>query len=159
MKAIVAISLNNCIGKDNKIPWHYKEDMQYFKRQTTGGTVIVGRKTYDNLPKKPLPNRTNIVLTTNQITSQDNNVVYTRANELSQILEKYKEPYWVIGGNQVYQLLWDKITEFHVTLIKDNIEGDTYFTREKLEQDFIGIETITLSDACSVMIYRRSTNE
>lgn len=60
-KAIAAMSLNRVIGADNKIPWHLPEDFKWFKKMTTGNVVIVGRKTFESLGK-PLPNRTNIVL-------------------------------------------------------------------------------------------------
>jgi dihydrofolate reductase len=62
MKAIAAMSLNRVIGRDGKIPWHLPEDFKWFKRLTTGHFVLMGRKTYESLGK-PLPNRTNIVLT------------------------------------------------------------------------------------------------
>lgn len=59
---IAAMDRNRAIGRDNTIPWHLPEDMAFFKRTTTGNTVIMGRKTWDSLPKRPLPGRDNIVL-------------------------------------------------------------------------------------------------
>ena len=68
MKGIlVATSPENVIGKDNAIPWHYSEDLKRFKRLTIGKTVIMGRKTWESLPLKPLPDRRNIVITRQQI--------------------------------------------------------------------------------------------
>src|SRR6186997_3230653 len=62
MKAIAAMSLNRVIGRDNKIPWHLPEDFRWFKKLTTGHFVLMGRKTFESLGR-PLPNRTNIVVT------------------------------------------------------------------------------------------------
>src|ERR1041384_5288384 len=65
-KAIVAMSLNRVIGKDNKLPWHLPEDLRWFKKLTMGNVIIMGRKTWDSIGK-PLPNRESIVLTRSQI--------------------------------------------------------------------------------------------
>lgn len=62
---IVAIAENYAIGKDNRLLWHISEDLKRFKRLTTGNTIIMGRKTWLSLPKRPLPNRLNVVLTKN----------------------------------------------------------------------------------------------
>ncbi len=63
LSIIVATDQNNLIGKDNDMPWHIPADLKRFKAITTGHTIVMGRKTYDSLPKKPLPNRHHVVLT------------------------------------------------------------------------------------------------
>ena len=65
-KAIVAMSLNRAIGKDNRLPWHLPEDLRWFKKLTTGNVIIMGRKTWDSIGK-PLPNRESIVVTRSEI--------------------------------------------------------------------------------------------
>jgi dihydrofolate reductase len=63
MRAILAMAKNRCIGKDGKLPWHYKEDLQFFKESTNDSLILVGRKTFENLP--PLKNRSIWILTSN----------------------------------------------------------------------------------------------
>ena len=118
---IVAASLNNVIGKDNKLLWRQSADLKRFKELTTGKTVVMGRKTYDSIGK-PLPNRRNIVITRQSIEIPGCEMV----NSLEDAI-KLDNEIFIIGGGEIYQksiILADKI---FFTLIKTEVEGDTYF--------------------------------
>jgi len=77
---IVAMSQNRAIGKDNQLPWHISEDLKHFKKHTNGGIVIMGRKTFESMGAKPLPNRTNFVITTNLDYQVDDDAVIVMHN-------------------------------------------------------------------------------
>ena len=98
MKGIlVAVSPEGIIGKDNTIPWHYSADLKRFKRLTTGNTIIMGRKTWESLPKKPLPNRRNIVITRSSIENIE------CFNSIDDALRTCEGDVWFIGGAGIYQ--------------------------------------------------------
>lgn len=118
---IVAASLNNVIGKDNKLLWRQSADLKRFKELTSGKTVVMGRKTYDSIGK-PLPNRRNIVITRQSIQIPGCEVVHSLEDSL-----KLDDEIFILGGGEIYQksiILADKI---FFTLIETEIEGDTYF--------------------------------
>jgi len=118
---IVAASLNNVIGKDNKLLWRQSADLKRFKELTTGKTVVMGRKTYDSIGK-PLPNRRNIVITRQQIEITGCKVVHSLEEAL-----KLDSEIFILGGGEIYKksiILADKI---FFTRILTEIEGDTYF--------------------------------
>ena len=118
---IVAASLNNVIGKDNKLLWRQSADLKRFKELTWGKTVIMGRKTFDSIGK-PLPNRRNIVITRQEIEIEECEVVHSLEDAL-----KLDDEIFILGGGEIYQksiILADKI---FLTRILTEIEGDTYF--------------------------------
>lgn len=120
---IVAASLNNAIGKDNKLLWRQSTDLKRFKELTTGKTVVMGRKTYDSIGK-PLPNRRNIVITRQEIKIEGCEVVHSLEDAL-----KLDDEIFILGGGEIYQksiILADKI---YLTRILTEVEGDTYFPK------------------------------
>ena len=117
---IIAMAKNRVIGANNKLPWYYKEDLQFFKEKTWGGNVIMGRKTYDGLGRVSLPNRQLWVLTSYQNTPEIDKV-----NFFSNPAELPNLDFWVAGGLSVYQLTMPIISEFYVTYIQRDYEGDT----------------------------------
>lgn len=119
---IAALSRNRVIGKDGRLPWHISEDLQRFKRLTTGHTVLMGRKTYESLGK-PLPLRRNVVLTSHTIPDVE---TYPTLAQALQALEK-EEKVFVIGGGEIFAQLLDHADELHLTLIDKEVEGDTFF--------------------------------
>ena len=127
---IAAMTENRVIGKDNDLPWKLPDDMKYFQKTTKGHVVIMGRKNYDSLPPsfKPLPNRTNVILTRQARYEAEDCVVF---NDLSQALDFAKsegeEEVFVIGGGQVYQEAISKSDRIYLTEIHTEIEGDTFF--------------------------------
>ena len=118
MKGIlVAISPEGIIGKNNSIPWHYSADLKLFKRLTTGNTVIMGRKTWESLPIKPLPNRRNIVITRNPIEEID------CFQSIDDALQTCEGDVWFIGGAGIYEEAMKKADLIDMTLVPDNITG------------------------------------
>ena len=125
---IAAVAENRVIGKDGDIPWHIPEDLQHFKEQTTGNTVVMGRKTYQSLPDSftPLPDRENIVLTRSDFKPENDSVKV--ANSLEDAWEKSsKEKVFIIGGAGIYRQTIDKADKMILTEVHQNYDGDTYF--------------------------------
>ena len=118
---IAACSKNRAIGKDNKLLWHLPNDLKRFKRLTTGKTVVMGRKTFESIGK-PLPNRKNIVLTTNKDLLIEGCEVITSISELNLI-----EDIVIIGGEQIYKLFIDLADIIELTLIDKYFDGDAFF--------------------------------
>ena len=78
MHLIVAVNQKNVIGKNNNIPWHISEDLKNFKEVTNNNIIVIGRKTYESLPQKPLPNRINVVITSQPENYENNeNIIFT----------------------------------------------------------------------------------
>ncbi len=133
ISAIVCVDENWGIGYQGKLLAHIPEDMKFFKDKTTNNAVIMGRKTYDSLPLKPLPNRTNIVITSKKNKTHDNDAtsyvsmkfIKTYFDTLSQ---KSMANYYIIGGGQIYKELLPYCDKVYVTKVfhcYDN--ADTYF--------------------------------
>lgn len=128
---IAAMSKNRVIGINNDLPWHLPDDMKFFMETTLGHVVIMGRKNYDSLPKKfkPLPNRTNVILT-RQIGYQIENctVVNTLDDAYNFAASRGEEELFVIGGGQVYQMAIDKADVVYLTEIDGDIDnGEVFF--------------------------------
>ena len=119
MKGIlVAVSPEGIIGKDNSIPWHYSADLKRFKRLTLGKTVIMGRRTWESLPVKPLPDRRNVVITR---TSLDNVECFSSIDDA---LATCEGDVWFIGGAGIYQEALEKADIIDMTLVPDNVSGE-----------------------------------
>lgn len=123
---IVAKSENNVIGNDNQLIWHLPADLKHFKMLTSGHPIIMGRRTYDSIGK-PLPNRTNIVITRNEEWSSEGT---TRADSLQEAIEMAKEidsEIFIIGGGTVYEQAMDWADVLEITEVHRSFEGDTFF--------------------------------
>lgn len=119
----------NVIGKDNKLPWHLPEDLQHFKEITMGKTIVMGRKTFESLPKV-LPGRHHIVLTRNQNYKVNNPNVEVVTGNINNIFKKMKyseNEYFIIGGAEIYKSGIKFADKIYLTRIYENIEGDAYF--------------------------------
>jgi dihydrofolate reductase len=120
---IAAIARNRAIGKDGKLLWHIPEDLDRFKKLTTGHTVIMGRKTFESMGNKPLSGRLNIVLTSRCI-----NGVRTYASlEFALQAMKNEPQVFIIGGGRVYADALKYADELHLTMVEKEVIGDTYF--------------------------------
>ena len=118
MKGIlVAVSPEGIIGKDNAIPWHYSADLKRFKRLTTGNTIIMGRKTWESLPIKPLPNRRNIVITRSSIKDIE------CFQSIDDALQTCEGDVWFIGGAGIYEEAMNLADSIDMTLVPDNVNG------------------------------------
>lgn len=127
---IVATSENNVIGRGNDIPWYIPEDLEHFKKLTTGNTVIMGRKTYESLPKeyRPLPNRVNIVITRDKSYQAKGCLVVNSLEEALRKSDNNREIF-IIGGGQIYREGLKFADRIYLTKIHKNISGDTYFPK------------------------------
>jgi dihydrofolate reductase len=137
MKAIAAMSLNRVIGRDGKIPWHLAEDFRWFKRATTGGAVLMGRKTFESLGR-PLPNRLNLV-----VSRQGGEVAgaeTVRDLEAFQPRTYAPREIWVIGGAEIYRQLLPRCTDLYLTVVRRELEGDTFFPEFESLFFFSGLE-------------------
>ncbi|OIO19186.1 MAG: hypothetical protein COY69_00930 [Candidatus Magasanikbacteria bacterium CG_4_10_14_0_8_um_filter_32_14] len=128
LSIIVAISQNNCIGKNNALPWDIPEDLKHFKDITNGHAVLMGQNTWESIPEKfrPLPNRKNIVVTREKDYKVPENVeVY---NSLDEALEKYKtQDLFVVGGASIYAQTITKANKLFITEVHQFVDGDTFF--------------------------------
>lgn len=119
----------NVIGKDNKLPWNLPEDLQHFKEITMGKTIVMGRKTFESLPKV-LPGRHHIVLTRNQNYKVNNPNVEVVTGNINNIFKKMKyseDEYFIIGGAEIYKIGIKFADKIYLTRIYEHIEGDAYF--------------------------------
>jgi len=127
LSIIVALADNHAIGKDGQLLWHLPADMKHFKELTTGHTIIMGRRTYESLPKGALPNRKNIVLTTRADADYPNCLVYS---SLDQALHTFNddELVFIIGGAHVYAETIDIVDKMFITRVHHDFEdADTFF--------------------------------
>ncbi len=121
------------MGKDNDLLWKIPEDQKFFKDVTMGHPMIMGRKTFDSIGRV-LPGRTNIVITRNKNWSHKGVVVVPSIEEAFRIGESLdKEEITVIGGAQIFELSLPYVTRLYLTLVDDDVEGDTYFPQMSLE--------------------------
>lgn len=127
---IAALTRNRVIGVNNGLPWHLPDDMKYFMQTTKGHHVIMGRKNYDSIPEKfrPLPNRTNIVVTRQPKLSLPGCTVVHSVEEAVEIARKAGEPeLFIIGGSAIYQLGLPMADRLYLTEIKVELAGDITF--------------------------------
>ena len=125
-KAIAAMSLNRVIGAGNKIPWHLPEDFKWFKKMTTGQVIVMGRKTYESIGR-PLPNRTTVVLSRSPLTISGVRVMADLKALGSLEGELAGREVFICGGAQVYEQALPLCSDLYLTLVKRNVEGDTFF--------------------------------
>lgn len=121
---IVAVAQNGIIGDKNALLWHIKEDMQLFRRVTTGHPVVMGRKTYESLGR-PLPNRTNVVISRQKLQIEGCTVVHSLEEALA--LFGGDEELFIIGGGQIYGEALAIADRLYLTVVEQDYEGDTAF--------------------------------
>jgi dihydrofolate reductase len=127
ISAILAMSKNRVIGKDNQIPWHLSADLKYFKRTTLNHHIIMGRKTFLSIGN-PLPKRTNVVLTRNPFFIASNVLVATSIEEGLQLArDNGEEETFIIGGGEIYRQSMPYLDKIYLTLIEVEVEGDVFF--------------------------------
>ena len=124
LSIIVAVAENNVIGRNNSLIWHITEDLKYFKRITSGHTIIMGRKTFESIGK-PLPNRTNVVISRNVGFNPEGCIV---ASSLSEAIARTNpdEENFVIGGGSIYCEAIGIADKLYLTKVHCSYEGDTF---------------------------------
>lgn len=124
---VVVIDDNNGIGRDGGLLCHLPNDLKHFKQLTTGHTIIMGRRTYESLPKGPLPNRVNIVITSDDINNFPGCVVVRSVEEALSVSQN-QEKVFIIGGGQLYRSSLHLADTLYLTCIHNTFEdADTFF--------------------------------
>lgn len=138
---------NRVIGLQNDMPWHLPKDLAYFKKVTTGHTVVMGRRTYESIGR-PLPNRRNVVVTRKESPNLPAEVEVLR--DLNTVLqwekENPQEEIFIAGGGQLYEQMIPHADRLYITKISSNFEGDTYFPEIDKENWEIVSETFEKKD-------------
>lgn len=132
LSIIVAVAENNVIGKDNDLIWHLPRDLKHFKETTTGHYVIQGRKTYESYGK-PLPNRTNVIITRDKDYTAGGCIVVHSLEEALKEAKNDAEPF-IIGGGRIYEQALPLVDRIYLTKIHHSFEGDTYFPEIDLDE-------------------------
>ena len=127
LSIIVAMDDNQLIGKDNSLPWHLPADLGYFKKTTTGKTVLMGRKTYESIGR-PLPNRRNVIVSRNTDFQVEGCEV---VGSIDQALElaKADDEVMVMGGASFYEQMLASVDRLYITQIEGHYEGDAHFPK------------------------------
>lgn len=125
---IVAIAKNNVIGKGNELPWHYKEDLEYFKQTTMGHTVLMGEATFRSILgyiKKPLPGRTSVIATLSGYTYKG----VESTDDVLSFIQNFPndKELFIIGGKIIYDLTLEHADRLYITHINQEHEGDVFF--------------------------------
>jgi len=123
---IVAIAANNAIGKDNDLLWHISEDLKRFKRLTEGHTIVMGKNTYFSLPRRPLPKRTNMVITDDAAEQIDDCLMAYSIDEAIAKMEVDSENF-IIGGGSIYRQFMTIADKLYITRVHQDFEGDVFF--------------------------------
>ena len=129
---IAAVAKNGVIGRNNQLPWHLPNDLKNFKHVTMGKPLIMGRKTFASLGNKPLPGRTNIVLTHDTSFSASGIQVVNNAQAAVSLAENICQELevdetMIIGGAQIYEFFMPFAQRLYITQVQKEIDGDTYF--------------------------------
>src|SRR4051812_35933358 len=149
MNAIAAMSLNRVVGRGGHLPWHLPEEFRWFKQTTSGHAVLMGRKTFESLGR-PLPNRTNLVVSRS---GDFSGVEMVRDLAAFDPAAYAPREVWVIGGADLYQQLLPRCRELLLTVVQRECEGDTFFP--DFESTFTYVETPFRTPDFEVRRYRR----
>ena len=123
---VVAVSRNGVIGREGGLPWHISSDLKRFKEITMGKPVVMGRKTWDSLPRTPLPGRRNIVITRQRGFAPEGAEVTATPEEALALCGEAPEVA-VIGGGEIYRLFWPLVDRLYLTEVDLEVGGDTHF--------------------------------
>lgn len=123
---IVAIASNYAIGKDNDLLWHISKDLQRFKRLTEGHFIVMGKNTYFSLPRRPLPKRTNMVITDVADEQIDDCLMAYSIEDAIRKMENGSENF-VIGGGSIYKQFMPLANKLYITRVHKDFEGDVFF--------------------------------
>lgn len=124
---VVAVSQNQVIGSQGTLPWRLSSDLKKFKKITSGHTIIMGRKTYESIGR-PLPNRTNILITRNPIYQAEGcYVVHSLEESLNLAQNQQASEVFIIGGGEIYQQALPQVDKIYLSRVNTQLEGDTFF--------------------------------
>ncbi|RME95618.1 MAG: dihydrofolate reductase [Verrucomicrobia bacterium] len=148
-KAVAAVSLNRVIGRHNQIPWYLPEDFRWFKQLTNGGTLVMGRRTFESIGRV-LPGRQTVVLSRAGF-SHPSAMVARSLDEVAQM--SLPEPVFICGGAEIYRIALPRCAELYLTRVKRIIrDGDAFFP--PFEDDFELVETLRDEEQFAILHYR-----
>lgn len=151
---IVAVDRNGAIGKDGKLPWHYKADLQFFKEQTMGHACVMGRTTWRSLAR-PLPNRLNIVLSRRVALAPPPDMILHYPESVLSLVPYLARDVFIIGGAQIYAAFLDHIDRWIVTEIPLAIEDACTFMPNNYLRGFAPNDSRDLGERVVVRFYTR----
>lgn len=125
---VVAMGKNREIGVDNQLLWHLAKDLKHFKEITSGHPIVMGRKTYESIGK-PLPNRTNIVVSRKKDWFEEGILIVGSLKEALKFAKKIDENVFIIGGGNIYEQTIDLVDKLEVTLVDAELNADTFFPK------------------------------
>lgn len=123
---IAAMAKNRVIGLDNDMPWRLPDDLKFFKKTTTGKPVIMGRKTFESIGSRPLPNRPNLVISRQADFIAEGAAVFSSVEDAIASMDSVEEVI-IMGGGQLYKQMLPQADKLYLTLINADIDGDTFF--------------------------------
>ena len=135
---IAAIGKNNELGKDNQLLWHLPADLKHFKNLTSGHPIIMGRKTYESIGK-PLPNRTNIVVSRKENWFEEGILIVPSLKDAIKHAKKINENIFIIGGGEIYRHTIDMADRLEITQVNHQTDADVFFPNIDYEEPFTPI--------------------
>lgn len=120
---------NGLIGREGQLPWNLPNEMKHFVEVTTGGVVVMGRKTYESIPKRPLKNRMNVVLTRDENYEADGAIVCHTKEDILEAVKEVKKPVHIIGGTSLFEMFMEDVNILYRTVIFEMFAGDTYMPK------------------------------
>ena len=159
IRAILACDENWGIGKRNDLPWpHNPKDLAWFKEQTTGGVVAMGKRTWDSLPTKPLPNRNNIVITSSikDKSGPYHFVEFDAAENTLTSMAKLQDV-WIIGGAQLLNSLLHLVDEIHLSRVSGTYDCDTFLPSDDIMEQYKLVDTDTSIDTLCIETWKKQS--
>ncbi|MDC0047799.1 dihydrofolate reductase [Verrucomicrobia bacterium] len=151
--AVAAMSNNRIIGANGSLPWHFPEDLKFFKNLTSGHSVLMGRKTYESIGR-PLPNRQNIILSKTMNQPALGTDLYKSIDDFIADFKGHSDPIFIIGGAQIYSTLMNMTREIFLTHIYEDYDGDAKFP--PFEMEFALNKKELVNDQFEICHYIRS---
>ncbi|MDR2651403.1 MAG: dihydrofolate reductase [Prevotellaceae bacterium] len=156
---IVAIAENNAIGKNNNLLWHISDDLKYFKKITSGHTVIMGKNTWLSLPVKPLPKRKNIIIS-QTLNLNEENVFVVRTMQAAIDISDENSENFIIGGASVYEQFLPVADKLYITKVHQPFDADVFFPNIDANKFTIESQSQVFTDEksglqYSFLIYKR----
>ena len=157
---VAAIASNDVIGQKNSLPWDIPEDLKRFKQLTSGHTILMGRKTFDSIGR-PLPNRTNIVMTKDTNYQKEGVEIVFDEKKALNLIKDLNQEVFIIGGSKIYELFEPWATSLMITRVLKDFDGDAFFPdinwnnwQIKSKEDFLDEKS---NISCRLEEYLRKT--
>jgi dihydrofolate reductase len=124
---LAAVAANGVIGRDNKLPWHLSSDLKRLKALSMGHHVIMGRKTFDEIGRKPLPGRPHVIVSRSPIEPQENVKVVSSVEDALAAIPGSEDEVFILGGGEIFRQMMHRADRMYITQIHADVPGDTYF--------------------------------